>query len=44
VYTQTSDVENEVNGLFTYDRRILKPDADAVREHNRRVIDAGSDH
>lgn len=43
VYTQTSDVENEVNGLFTYDRRILKPDADAVREHNRRVIDAGSE-
>lgn len=44
VYTQTSDVENEVNGLFTYDRRVLKPDADAVREHNRRVIDAGSEH
>ena len=42
VYTQTSDVENEVNGLFTYDRRVLKPDRDAVREHNRRVIDAGS--
>lgn len=42
VYTQTSDVENEVNGLFTYDRRVLKPDADAVRERNRRVIEAGS--
>lgn len=28
VYTQLSDVEDESNGLFTYDRRILKIDAD----------------
>lgn len=27
VYTQTSDVELEVNGLLTYDRRVLKFDA-----------------
>jgi len=27
VYTQTSDVESEVNGLMTYDRRVLKFDA-----------------
>lgn len=26
VYTQTTDVEGEVNGLLTYDRRILRPD------------------
>ncbi|OLN97057.1 Beta-glucuronidase 1 [Colletotrichum chlorophyti] len=26
VWTQTSDVEGEVNGLITYDRRILRPD------------------
>ncbi|KAF6791643.1 glycosyl hydrolase family [Colletotrichum musicola] len=26
VWTQTSDVEGEVNGLVTYDRRILRPD------------------
>jgi beta-galactosidase/beta-glucuronidase len=26
VYTQTTDVETEVNGLFTYDREILKID------------------
>ena len=31
VYTQVSDVEDEVNGLFTYDRTALKPDASAVR-------------
>ena len=27
VYTQTTDVEQEVNGLLTYDRAIIKPDA-----------------
>lgn len=27
VYTQTTDVEQEVNGLMTYDRAIIKPDA-----------------
>lgn len=25
VWTQTTDVEGEVNGLLTYDRRVLKP-------------------
>ena len=34
VYTQVSDVEDEVNGLFTYDRTALKPDASAVRSCN----------
>ena len=24
VYTQLSDIEDEVNGLFTYDRRVCK--------------------
>lgn len=28
VYTQTTDVEGEVNGLLTYDRRVFRPDAD----------------
>lgn len=31
VYTQLTDVEDEVNGLLTYDRKVLKLDADAVR-------------
>lgn len=34
VYTQVSDVEDEVNGLFTYDRAALKPDAAVVRAVN----------
>ena len=34
VYTQLTDVEDEVNGLFTYDRTAIKPDANAVRSVN----------
>ncbi|MFF0286936.1 PA14 domain-containing protein [Streptomyces sp. NPDC005262] len=31
VYTQISDVEGELNGLLTYDRRIVKPDVKRVK-------------
>ena len=37
VYTQVSDVEEEVNGILTYDREEIKPDADAVRAVNARL-------
>lgn len=37
VYTQVSDVEFEVNGMFTYDREILKLDTDTVKELNSRM-------
>jgi hypothetical protein len=37
VYTQLSDVEEEVNGLLTYDREIVKADADAMLALNREV-------
>lgn len=37
VYTQTTDVEIEVNGLFTYDRKVLKVDEGKVREVNRKL-------
>ena len=37
VYTQLTDVEDEVNGLFTYDRAAVKPDANAVRSVNAAV-------
>jgi len=34
VYTQTTDVENEVNGLITYDREVIKfPAEDLARIH-----------
>ncbi|WP_406308355.1 LamG-like jellyroll fold domain-containing protein [Streptomyces griseoaurantiacus] len=42
VYTQITDLENELNGLYTYDRRELKVDPVRVREINRKVIAAGA--
>ena len=38
VYTQTTDVEIEINGLLTYDRKIIKLDEAAVRKINLEVI------
>ena len=37
VYTQVSDVEDEVNGLLTFDRRVCKPDADRMRRINGKL-------
>ena len=37
VYTQTSDVEIEVNGLMTYDRKKIKIDETKVREINQAI-------
>lgn len=37
VYTQTTDVEVEVNGLMTYDRKVIKVDEAKVRETNQRI-------
>ncbi len=34
VYTQTTDVEGEVNGLMTYDRKFIKVDPAVLREWN----------
>ncbi len=39
VYTQLTDVEEEVNGIRTYDRQEIKPDADAVRKTNAALTD-----
>ena len=38
VYTQTTDVEIEVNGIMTYDREIVKLDEKRFRETNQSVI------
>jgi hypothetical protein len=35
VYTQWTDVENEMNGLYTYDRKVIKLDKDKVTDINR---------
>jgi len=37
VYTQTTDVEIEVNGLMTYDRKVIKPDKERIRKANLEV-------
>ncbi|MBR1811264.1 MAG: glycoside hydrolase family 2 [Clostridia bacterium] len=37
VYTQVSDVEAEVNGLLTYDRKIVKVDEQTMREINAKL-------
>ncbi len=38
VYTQTTDVEVEVNGLMTYDRKVIKLDENRLRKINQEVI------
>lgn len=37
VYTQVSDVEFEVNGIYSYDREILKVDKDAIIGINKKL-------
>ena len=37
VYTQVSDVEDEINGFFTYDRQIVKVDADRLKRINEEL-------
>jgi hypothetical protein len=37
IYTQITDVETECNGLLTYDRRIIKADADSIAAANRGI-------
>ena len=38
VYTQTTDVEIEVNGLMTYDRKVIKMDEKKLRAVNEGII------
>lgn len=38
VYTQTTDVEGEVNGLMTYDRKVIKLDEKKLNGINTKVI------
>jgi hypothetical protein len=38
VYTQTTDVETECNGLLTYDRAVIKVDVEKIASANRGVM------
>jgi len=40
VYTQTTDVEGEVNGLLTYDRKVIKLEEDRVRKVNQEICNS----
>lgn len=40
VYTQTTDVEVEVNGLITYDRKIVKMDEQELRKVNQELCNS----
>ncbi|KAH9814245.1 glycoside hydrolase family 2 protein [Teratosphaeria destructans] len=42
IWTQTTDVEGEVNGLLTYDRRILRPDVGQWRRDIRALYEAAA--
>lgn len=39
IYTQISDIEDETNGFLTYDRRILKVDADKISALMTRIYE-----
>ena len=40
IYTQVSDVEEEINGLFTYDRKVLKCDKNIMKEIKNKIDEA----
>ena len=40
VYTQTTDVEGEINGLMTYDRKVIKMNEAKVRETNQQICNS----
>ena len=42
VYTQTTDVEIETNGLMTYDRKVIKMPVQMIRELSGELYNAGN--
>ncbi len=40
VYTQTTDVEMEINGLMTYDRKVIKLDETRIAKVNKEVCNS----
>ena len=43
IYTQVSDVEEEINGLVTYDRKIIKVDESKMKEFNDALIKSANE-
>ena len=40
ICTQVSDVEDEINGMLTYDRKVNKADAERMQQISRALRDA----
>ncbi len=40
VYTQTTDVESEINGLMTYDRKVIKMEEPKIRKVNQEICNS----
>ena len=38
IYTQVSDVEDEINGLMTYDREVVKPDPASMQAIAKKLV------
>ncbi|MCT2590308.1 glycoside hydrolase family 2 [Streptomyces sp. N2-109] len=43
VYTQITDLEGELNGLLTYDRKVVKPDVDRLKAAHEALIEGASE-
>lgn len=43
VYTQTTDVESEINGLMTYDRKVVKVDQEEIKKINDKLTSSLTD-
>ena len=43
VYTQTTDVEGEVNGFMTYDRKVMKMPIDKLKKANEKLYNIPAD-
>lgn len=41
IYTQTTDVEVEINGILTYDRKVLKYDAAVLKKAHEEIVRKG---
>ena len=39
IYTQVSDVEGEINGLYSFDRKILKVEKERIKQINNKIYD-----
>jgi len=42
IYTQTTDIETEINGYLTYDRKVEKMDAVVLRQAHEELYKAMS--